>query len=251
MKIIEENGKRRTASRWEWEKTAEYQTLCEKCQSVKAQLLTKGMEYLQCISSVEDIIRAKVKVFEYAAGGNIHRGYYCPSPVMDLLIGNKSRGRKVSESAKKVRYRYAYDDDGKMLFVEHLQGANSVEYLFSQDDVRYGITVSIQNELVSISEEVFKNGVIERYTYATVYPDGDNYFCSDLRIEIYRRDEEGLKICEVEEFQPYINNLEKRSYIFERNNGFLTEYRCEESAMKLVNQLLPAPKYIVKMQRKA
>ena len=45
---------------------------------------------------------------EYSKGGeSTHRGYYCPSPVIDLLIGNVSRGRLLKRRPA-VNYDYIY-----------------------------------------------------------------------------------------------------------------------------------------------
>lgn len=51
---------------------------------------------------------------KYARGGEIlHRGYFCPSPVFDIVIGGASRGRllKTQKSAATADYCYFFKKD--------------------------------------------------------------------------------------------------------------------------------------------
>ena len=58
---------------------------------------------------------------EYCRGGEVlHRGYYCPSPVLDIVIGRGNRGRLVKHPRKNTLYDYIYykNEDGRLLMAE-------------------------------------------------------------------------------------------------------------------------------------
>lgn len=63
-----------------------------------------------------------VAKYEYCSGvkGGVWRGYYHPSPIGDIVVGNASRGRRVTHPRKGCyyRYRYLFDENGKLLVAE-------------------------------------------------------------------------------------------------------------------------------------
>ena len=63
-----------------------------------------------------------VAKYEYCNGvkGGVWRGYYHPSPIGDIVTGNASRGRRVTHPRKGCyyRYRYLFDENGKLLVAE-------------------------------------------------------------------------------------------------------------------------------------
>lgn len=74
-----------------------------------------------------DVLNAKfsavpVAKYEYCSGvkGGVWRGYYNPSPISDIVVGNANRGRRVMHPRKGCyyRYRYSFDANGKLLVAE-------------------------------------------------------------------------------------------------------------------------------------
>lgn len=63
-----------------------------------------------------------VAKYEYCSGvkGGVWRGYYHPSPIGDIVTGNASRGRRITHPRKGCyyRYRYLFDENGKLLVAE-------------------------------------------------------------------------------------------------------------------------------------
>mgnify|MGYP004473848089 FL=1 len=63
-----------------------------------------------------------VAKYEYCNGvkGGVWRGYYNPSPMSDIVVGNANRGRCVMHPRKGCyyRYRYSFDANGKLFVVE-------------------------------------------------------------------------------------------------------------------------------------
>ena len=65
-------------------------------------------KYLYSYDELRKKALAETCYREYSKGGeSMHRGYYCPSPVYDLLVGNVNRGRLLKRRPA-VSYDYIY-----------------------------------------------------------------------------------------------------------------------------------------------
>lgn len=65
-------------------------------------------KYLYRYDELREKALAETRYTEYAKGGEtLHRGYYCPSPVYDLIVGNANRGRLLKRRPV-VNYDYIY-----------------------------------------------------------------------------------------------------------------------------------------------
>ena len=65
-------------------------------------------KYLYRYDELREKALAETRYTEYAKGGKtFHRGYYCPSPVQDLIVGNANRGRLLKRRPA-VNYDYIY-----------------------------------------------------------------------------------------------------------------------------------------------
>ena len=88
---------------------------------------------------------------EYSVKGEcIHRGFYCPSPTFDIVIGNCNRGKLLKRltSRSKLCYAYYYDENDRMTVIEqyHSLGTN-YELLYYSDNWVLSIGFDQQNEL--------------------------------------------------------------------------------------------------------
>ncbi|WP_134703116.1 hypothetical protein [Ammoniphilus sp. YIM 78166] len=134
----------------------------------------------------------KIVRLEYSKGGEtIHRGFYCPSPVQDLVIGGLKRGRlfkkKIPEFGN-YSYEYGFDKDGRLLRVKGViefstkdSGFNE-EYLIYIGDVVYGFEFTHLGELEVVSKCIYDNGKLKKYERSVC---GIEKF-SDLHYEEYR-----------------------------------------------------------------
>ena len=115
----------------------------------------------------------------YGRGGTtLHRGFHCPSPVMDLMIGGCNRGTEVKKLRKESGnyYLYYWNTHGKLLRVDKFYDSLHLdtEYVIDLGNKRFGITFYASGE---ISEEP-KFLSMEEYTadgkilkYITILPD--------------------------------------------------------------------------------
>ena len=147
-----------------------------------------------------------------------------------------------------------FNSNNEMLYSEIICDGevSSTEYMVERKNVRYGFTINPDYKLEAISKEILDNNKLIRYAYLSVYPDSDGYFCSNLHIERFYYDEDGLQASEHEEFQPFVNVLEKYRYDFMKENGYLTSYTFMDYSVKPMDVIpIEYPKYVVRKKRKA
>jgi hypothetical protein len=163
--------------------------------------------------------------FEFSKGGElIHRGYYCPSPIFEYIVGNVKRGRLLKRKPDfgKFTYEYGFDKEGNLIRV---RGVNEFtkptsrydeEYLIYKGNVVYGLEFDTLGELSVVSKCNYENGNIVKY---------ERCVCSieefaDLNYEEYKY--EGNCLTEVVLFfniRPEIGIYEEGKYIVEQDDN--------------------------------
>lgn len=144
----------------------------------------------------------KIVSKKYGVGGEVfHRGYFCPSPVEDLVIGNAHRGKLIKEINQKVTHIYSYDVFGRLVEIETTGSIIDKEYIWYDDNVQYSVIISGVNRnasLISTSRCIYDNDKLIKYEFTTVLletlENGDvvDYKIADISVEEYfynQRDE--------------------------------------------------------------
>ena len=75
----------------------------------------------------------RIATQEYGKGGGmLHRGFYCPSPVEEIIFGNTKRGSKTKRRPAQFEYTYSFDDSGRLIAVDHYSESrlSNREFLF-------------------------------------------------------------------------------------------------------------------------
>lgn len=98
----------------------------------------------------------------------LHRGYYCPSPFLDILTDNTRKGKLHigPTKRKKISNRYLYDSEDKLFLVESYvpnRSDLSREFIWSENNKRYGLLFYESGELFGISIEIFDNDKLQSY----------------------------------------------------------------------------------------
>lgn len=182
-----------------------------------AEFLSIKNEYLYKRNELQSLSKEIVN-FEYSKDGEaIHRGYYCPSPVLDLVIGNLKRGRilKRKPDFGKYTYEYGFDKDKRLIRVRRVnefttpESRFDEEYLIYNNDIVYGIEFDNMGELSRVSKCTYANGHILKYeesslSQSTEYQ--DKY--ADLHVEEYK----------------YINNELSEVTLFLNVSPFMERY---------------------------
>ncbi len=197
-------------------------------------------EYQNSYSDEYNKLLAKCECQEYSKGGQaFHRGYYCPTVVMDIVIQNASRGKKVKNIPKqKPYYRYGFDSEHKLLIVDKYGDLDRHEFLVYEDNREYGITFDENIGIINISECIYdgQNRLTDYFVYSLVGSD-----VSGCTAEIYTYDDNGLILdlydySDLNQTKKLLNNLSRHErFTFPVIDGKLSEYIYEDC--------LPRPDY--------
>lgn len=153
--------------------------------------------YWNCMEKAFADASESVVRHQYARGGQtLHRGFYCPSPIRDIVIGNSHRGNlyKTRPRTRKPSFTYGFDGQGKLITTESdsygkeiilYTGGASVGISFSSHD-QYGSSV----ETISLCEYDMA-GKILRYLLCTGCF-GKPLLMYQYELERYHYDENGL-----------------------------------------------------------
>jgi hypothetical protein len=113
---------------------------------------------------------------EYASGGeSLHRGYYCPSPTLDKLVGGLNRGRRLQKprSNSHYYYKYYFDDNNRIIRCDNFIDDKCcvTEFIIFEDNKTYGITFNIEDNSTSLlsMEQYSDRGTLDKYI--TILPD--------------------------------------------------------------------------------
>lgn len=186
---------------------------------------------------------------EFCIGSTLHRGYYHPSPVYDLIVGNTKRGRlcRKLRVTPKLAHHYYFDSDEKLACIETLYHGKIayIEYIKYHGPNVMGITVNCNGELSAVCQALYSDNRILRFAIAHCYRKENDYCCFDYHKEAYIYDASGLSECHFINLKPSSDYIIDETYQFERENGFLVAFSSE------VNVLHPQQKYRITKKRKA
>ena len=192
-----------------------------KCEYYNSLLEVNSAKYNEFYYHVTKDITKK----EYGSKGDvIHRGYYCPSPVQDIVIGNSKRG-KLTKNKKRflsTGYEYGFDKNNRLIYVRCIE-TSSIEFIEYKENYSIGYEFNISEskpQLQSINECFFDHlGRIILYI---------NAFCpidkfKELHYEQFEYSEFG--IC-TDYFVNYIYGIVScDGYVFHHNkHGYLSSF---------------------------
>ncbi|MBQ7344494.1 MAG: hypothetical protein IJW45_00340 [Oscillospiraceae bacterium] len=195
------------------------------CKKVEKYIMDGHLEPLENYDAVkEKIIRT-----EYGSGGELlHRGFYCPSIVADIICGNIKRGR-ISHSVRSkncVSFIYGFDDHNRLITVER---PFSKEFIVYEDAVEIGIGFSKEGRLETLSQcEYSANGQITSYKFFLLSP-------GEKRVIEFREERYTYHMDKVIVDQYCYSGLimtghrlQHQKFIFTVTEGHLTSYTVEE-----------------------
>lgn len=162
---------------------------------------------------------------ETARGGEmLHRGFYCPSLIQDLIAGNARRGKLVSASCirKPPTYKYGFDADDRLITVSY---ENERELVFYENGVETGLTFAEperDRDIRYLSECVYDGGRILSYAFFILDPLGRA--ATYMQKENYTYEEDRIAV----EWLTFSHGkrplLQKERYVFHARDGRMTEY---------------------------
>lgn len=171
---------------------------------------------------------------EYASVSELHRGYYCPDIISDIVIGNCHRGKLYKRLTSKTKpcFEYGFDEDNRLIVVNFPEyddheiilynGDSTLGILFSDD--RHNQNIEINSVCKCIYDDKMR---IKEYELATFWGGGD---LDELTVEKYSYNEIGIKSVDYFGFHYHVidkkyPHLDYRQYEFEHNlDGYLKSY---------------------------
>lgn len=167
---------------------------------------------------------------EYAVRGEgLHRGYYHPSPIFDVVVGRCNRGNLLKRITKrsKITYEYGFDESNKLVLVKTFNelSNSSNEVIIYRDNLAFGLSFSNEGRIDYLCEEVYTDGKLTELTHA-IYYDWKKGI-SSLHKETYKYDSSGLKTADMYIYTSDILLLEHSQFNFAHDDhGFLSKYTC-------------------------
>ena len=196
-------------------------TCLEECKRI-AQITEK---YASCCSMFDEMsVLVTDKMFG-TGGEGCHRGYYCPSKIIDIVT-NVKRGRTMRKQPSALAYIYGFDSSGRLITVET---SHSREFMIYKHGKELGITFNNRfGDISTISESVYDEaGRIKLYSLYVC--NGMQHSVVDFTREIYTYSTDQLLV------DSYRFSNSKREpilghtrYVFQVQNDILLSYTCEE-----------------------
>ena len=174
----------------------------------------------------KDFIKSREYHTLYGVGGlNLHRGWYCPSIVSDIVIGNCSRGRIVKNPrTSQYTYKYYFDENNRLTIVDMFYKNKYVssEYIIYKGNVVEGYTLLSDNTMMRYSQEQYSNGICSDYHYL-------DYNIINKPPYNYHYESNNIKdmnmLCEISDLYIDIGNYDCRYFLFDiDSNGTLVSY---------------------------
>lgn len=208
--------------------SVEYNQSCDILQKECQRLLEIGEKYLNLLSELSKQYREGTASQIFATGGFLHRGAYCPSPIIDLVTGNLSRGRilKKPTARSKINHIFGFNVSGQLIYDQQIYDdvLYATEYVIYIENSIYGVTVDKDGFLLSVSEELYAQEHLKEYRYANYGYTGNEHACYQFCQELYLYDNIGLVSCDSQTFYPDKSIIKHNQYNFQRQNGYLWSY---------------------------
>ena len=146
-----------------------YGQITESCLELFRRYMQKGLHAHARLNNALSSLQISREEFALQSR-YIHRGFYCPSPDLEYIVGNMRRG-KIAEritSAKRLTNRYLFDKDGTLIAAEtfYPNGSTKIEHIFYEDNIVYGVSYNAIDNALEISVEQYADNKIIAYLWA-------------------------------------------------------------------------------------
>lgn len=233
----------------------EYQKAIERFRGEMIRMEQLAAELEAKLPAIRALAEKETVRTEYACGSDLHRGYYCPSPVFDFVVSNAHRGKLLKQVTmmSKPSHEYGFSSDGRLLWCRCLHNKATVmtEYLVTDGARIIGIMLGSDEQLKTVSEEIVQDGKLLSFLQAKFWLGSSPRGCQEITAEHYVYDENGLLSSQWHELMlpmkeipaflrdvavssPFLQQPIYRSneFLYERADGFLSGYRSHGQLYK-------------------
>ena len=184
----------------------------------------------------------------YASQSNLERGYFCPSPTRDLVVGGCKRGRLLKQLRKNSNPSHVYglNQQGEILWCgkPHKGIYWEKEYIVRKGNTVYGLTLHHTGQIIAVSEEIYDGDLLACYTFGVFDPYLPAPICTDVNKEYCQYDNGLISRSTHYHYLRLPNSSSERNdkdpstwlssrpmdfyadHIFARENGRLTSFTC-------------------------
>ena len=170
--------------------------------SEKNRLAEKVDYYTPLLKNLRDLAVKSAVRKEYSNNeSGMYRGYYCPSPVDELIIGGCRRGKLLKRITKRTNpdREYLFDSNNRLVAVNSMLDWKAVqtEVLIYEDNLVTGI--DIDNSVSEISECTYDsdNKITSFLTASVSWKKAIRTKIYEIILEKYSYDESGMKETEM------------------------------------------------------
>lgn len=172
--------------------------------------------------------KASVICERYCVNSTLHRGFYYPSPVYDLIVGNTKRGKVIVQpkATDNITHHYFYDCEMNLFQIDSVyHGKTSyTEVLIRHGNEIIGLTTDQNGVLAAVTKEEYQGNRLRSFIILNCYSTDKCYVCYNYQEEHYYYDSLGLCSCRFIMLSPKSNHLVNAFYEFDRQDGYLTAY---------------------------
>lgn len=185
-----------------------------------------------------------VETEQYSRGGEtIHRGYYCPSLIEDIIIGGTNRGKLLKRYRVPPTYTYGFDANGNLVEVKK-NDTGGHEIITREGNLEIGVSSDYfgPDRISSITLAEYHSGMIHAYVHCScldpctptiteVYAEVYEYRHGLLQKVFYCLPGWRVRSFTRENFADWGKDLDPYLIEFEHDaNGYLKSYRYIEPA---------------------
>lgn len=205
------------------------------CKSECIRLSEIAKEYLLDLQTVYSDLLSKTVRKEYSKGGELlPRGFYCPSPIRDIVTGNCKRGKlyKRLTSGCKPTYEYCFDENDRLILINYLY-LDCTEFLAYSNNTVVGVAFSKgdENKIIQVIECNY-DGDGKIVSFAVAHSCHNDCVFDELEKEVYSYNKDGLTETEIVHYlsceESEVVNYEKYNFKHDKD-GYLSEYISEPS----------------------
>ncbi len=206
-------------------KEKDYLRISEDCMRVKEQILVYPTNYLNQYKKHVKMSNTTL----YGSSSNINRGYFCPSLILDIIVGNAKRGRLIQnrtpKSATKIEYIFYLDNENRLSAIEHIP--NEYEIIFYPNHkISQGILFTENSKRILFTETQICGEQIQSFIQSEY--DREAKMITDYYGEFYNYTAQRFSSVDVFRMQTSFSGFEHVKYIFQRDEeGWLKTYRIE------------------------
>lgn len=185
-------------------------------------------QYHDTLPSLYRTLREQAAAWQYARGGGVlHRGWYCPSPVYDMVIGGADRGRLLKSPSRcktPPDFAYGFDAQGRLIVVDGpysdlTHGPYFREAVFREENREIGLRMDRDDRLCGISICRYQDGRIMEYITALRLDRQSGSFTSFDR-EVYTYQDGHLSAMDRLEHDAPSGLVRSWHYEFDHNGDF-------------------------------